>query len=66
MAEHDVSHLIVVGDADGRPEGVLSSLDVGMVDHVRFEERHLLGLLEDQLSDDELAELGEAVERAHR
>ena len=31
MAEHDVSHLIVVGDADGRPEGVLSSLDVAMV-----------------------------------
>jgi CBS domain-containing protein len=31
MAEHDVSHLIVVGDADGRPEGVLSSLDIAMV-----------------------------------
>ena len=31
MAEHDVSHLLVVGDADGRPEGVLSSLDVAMV-----------------------------------
>jgi CBS domain-containing protein len=31
MAEHDVSHLIVVGDADGHPEGVLSSLDIAMV-----------------------------------
>jgi crotonyl-CoA carboxylase/reductase len=31
MAEHDVSHLIVVGEANGRPEGVLSSLDVAMV-----------------------------------
>jgi CBS domain-containing protein len=31
MAEHDVSHLIVVGEATGRPEGVLSSLDVAMV-----------------------------------
>jgi CBS domain-containing protein len=31
MAEHDVSHLIVVGEASGRPEGVLSSLDVAMV-----------------------------------
>jgi CBS domain-containing protein len=31
MAEHDVSHLLVVGEANGRPEGVLSSLDVAMV-----------------------------------
>jgi CBS domain-containing protein len=31
MAEHDVSHLIVVGEASGRPEGILSSLDVAMV-----------------------------------
>jgi CBS domain-containing protein len=31
MAEHDVSHLIVLGAANGRPEGVLSSLDVAMV-----------------------------------
>jgi CBS domain-containing protein len=31
MAEHDVSHLIVLGEANGRPEGVLSSLDVAMV-----------------------------------
>jgi CBS domain-containing protein len=30
MAEHDVGHLIVVGEATGRPEGVLSSLDVAM------------------------------------
>lgn len=28
MAEHKVEHLIVVGAADGRPVGVLSSLDV--------------------------------------
>jgi hemerythrin-like domain-containing protein len=33
-------------------------------DHVRFEERHLFGLLEAQLPEDELARLGEAVERA--
>ena len=31
MSEHDVSHLIVLGAANGRPEGVLSSLDVAMV-----------------------------------
>jgi CBS domain-containing protein len=31
MAEHDVSHLIVLGASNGRPEGVLSSLDVAMV-----------------------------------
>jgi CBS domain-containing protein len=31
MAEHDVSHLIVIGEATGRPEGVLSSLDIAMV-----------------------------------
>ena len=28
MVEHQVEHLIVVGAADGRPVGVLSSLDV--------------------------------------
>ena len=31
MAEHDVSHLVVVGEANGRAEGILSSLDVAMV-----------------------------------
>jgi CBS domain-containing protein len=31
MAEHDVSHLIVLGSSSGRPEGVLSSLDIAMV-----------------------------------
>jgi CBS domain-containing protein len=31
MAEHDVSHLVVVGEATGRPEGILSTLDVAMV-----------------------------------
>jgi CBS domain-containing protein len=31
MAEHDVSHLVVVGEASGRPEGIVSSLDVAMV-----------------------------------
>jgi CBS domain-containing protein len=31
MAEHDVSHLVVVGEASGRPEGILSTLDVAMV-----------------------------------
>jgi CBS domain-containing protein len=31
MVEHDVSHLVVVSDASGRPEGILSSLDVAMV-----------------------------------
>jgi hemerythrin-like domain-containing protein len=33
-------------------------------DHVRFEERHLFGLLEERLSEVELARLGEAIERA--
>jgi CBS domain-containing protein len=31
MAEHDVSHLVVVGEANGRPEGILSSLDIAVV-----------------------------------
>ena len=31
MAEHDVSHLIVVGDSTGRPEGIISTLDVAVV-----------------------------------
>lgn len=31
MAEHQVGHLIVVGAADGRPVGVLSTLDVAGV-----------------------------------
>jgi hypothetical protein len=33
-------------------------------DHVRFEERHLFGLLEQRLPEVELARLGEAIERA--
>ena len=33
-------------------------------DHVRFEERHLFGLLEARLPEPELASLGEAIERA--
>lgn len=28
MVEHDLSHVVVVDEADGRPVGVLSSLDV--------------------------------------
>lgn len=37
MSEHDVSHLVVVGAATGRPEGVLSTLDIAAViaDHAR-------------------------------
>jgi CBS domain-containing protein len=31
MAEHDVSHLIVVAAASGRPVGVISTLDVAAV-----------------------------------
>jgi CBS domain-containing protein len=31
MAEHDVSHLVVVGAATGLPEGVLSTLDIAAV-----------------------------------
>jgi CBS domain-containing protein len=31
MAEHDVRHLLVVGESSGRPEGILSTLDVAMV-----------------------------------
>jgi hypothetical protein len=33
-------------------------------DHVRFEERHLFGLLEARLPEPDLARLGEAIERA--
>jgi hypothetical protein len=33
-------------------------------DHVRFEERHLFGLLEARLPEPELTRLGEAIERA--
>jgi hypothetical protein len=33
-------------------------------DHVRFEERHLFGLLEERLPEDRLALLGQAVEQA--
>ena len=33
-------------------------------DHVRFEERHLFGLLEERLLEADLARLGEAIERA--
>jgi hemerythrin-like domain-containing protein len=33
-------------------------------DHVRFEERHLFGLLEARVPEDDLARLGEAIERA--
>jgi CBS domain-containing protein len=31
MAERDVSHLIVVGAATGRPEGIVSTIDVAAV-----------------------------------
>jgi predicted transcriptional regulator len=31
MSDHAVSHLVVVGDASGRPEGILSTLDVAAV-----------------------------------
>jgi CBS domain-containing protein len=31
MAENDISHLIVVDEASGRPNGILSTLDVAMV-----------------------------------
>jgi CBS domain-containing protein len=31
MAERDVSHLIVVGAASGRPEGIVSTLDLAAV-----------------------------------
>jgi crotonyl-CoA carboxylase/reductase len=31
MAERDVSHLVVVGAATGRPEGILSTLDLAAV-----------------------------------
>jgi CBS domain-containing protein len=31
MAEHDVSHLVVVGAATDRPEGVLSTLGIAAV-----------------------------------
>jgi hemerythrin-like domain-containing protein len=47
--------------------GVESAHELGQLlhDHVRFEERQLFGLLETGLHDDDLARLGEAVDRAH-
>jgi hemerythrin-like domain-containing protein len=52
--------------ARGGEAGVDAAHTLGTLlhDHVRFEERHLFGLLEERLSEDELARLGEAIDRA--
>ena len=31
MSQYEVSHLVVVGDQSGRPEGILSTLDIATV-----------------------------------
>jgi hemerythrin-like domain-containing protein len=48
----------------GAPLEAAHGLGQLLRDHVRFEERHLFGLLEARLPEPELARLGEAVERA--
>ena len=49
-----------------RGDGVEAAHALGTLlhDHVRFEERHLFGLLEARLPERDLARLGEAIERA--
>jgi hypothetical protein len=49
-----------------RGGGVDAAHSLGQLlhDHVRFEERHLFALLEEQLPEDDLARLGDAIERA--
>jgi hypothetical protein len=53
-------------DALSAGGGVDGAHELGQLlrDHVRYEERHLFGLLEERLPDDELARLGDAIERA--
>ena len=48
----------------GAPLEAAHGLGQLLRDHVRFEERHLFGLLEGRLPEVELARLGEAIERA--
>ena len=50
----------------GEGDGVEAAHGLGTLlhDHVRFEERHLFGLLEARLPEADLARLGEAIERA--
>jgi hypothetical protein len=48
----------------GAPLEAAHGLGQLLRDHVRFEERHLFGLLEARLPEPELASLGEAIERA--
>jgi hemerythrin-like domain-containing protein len=48
----------------GAPLEAAHGLGQLLRDHVRFEERHLYGLLEARLPEPELASLGEAIERA--
>jgi Hemerythrin HHE cation binding domain len=50
------------GEGDGVE--VAHALGTLLHDHVRFEERHLFGLLEARLPEPDLARLGEAIERA--
>jgi hemerythrin-like domain-containing protein len=53
--------------AHGGAAGVEAAHVLGQLlhDHVRFEERHLFGLLEERLPDEDLARLGDAVDSAH-
>jgi hypothetical protein len=53
-------------DALGSAGGVDAAHELGLLlhDHVRFEERHLFALLEERLPEDDLARLGDAIERA--
>ena len=50
--------------ADEAPLEAAHGLGQRLRDHVRFEERHLFGLLEARLPEHDLARLGAAIERA--
>jgi hypothetical protein len=65
--EHARIRAAVDGLAGRRGDATLEAahgLGQLLSDHVRFEERHLFGLLEARLPERDLARLGEAVERA--
>jgi hypothetical protein len=60
-------HARIRAAVDALPDGGVDDaheLGVLLHDHVRFEERRLFTLLEERLPEDDLARLGDAIERA--
>jgi hypothetical protein len=55
---------VLAPGGDGDRVEAAHALGTLLHDHVRFEERHLFGLLEARLPERDLAGLGEAIERA--